>query len=355
MTRVLFILKRREDFSEDESYSKQGVSTGLLNSATFVHNMLSYAGIESKLEVVIDNSDIDRVVFEYRPTVVIIEALWVVPEKFEVLARLHPTVKWIVRYHSEAPFIASEGIAMKWTLGYLQHPNVMLAGNAPRFMNDIKGIMTAAGYSAGEISRRVHYLPNYYPTPHNAVVHRGAHRASAEHVDIGCFGAIRPLKNQLMQAIGALHFAHSIGKRLHFHINVGRTEMKGEPILHNLQGLFAGIAHEGHELVLHDWMPHPEFIELVKQMDLGMQVAFSETFNIVAADMVVSGVPIVVSREVPWAGAGLADPTDSRHISHELMNAWNNSEDNVHDNIDSLSQYVSLSRKCWLAFLDQTR
>jgi hypothetical protein len=35
-------------------------------------------------------------------------------------------------------------------------------------------------------------------------------------------------------------------------------------------------------------------------MDLGMQVSFSETFNIVTADMVALGIPVVVSDEIEW-------------------------------------------------------
>ena len=39
-SKVLFVLKRREDYTLDPSYSSEGVSTGLLNSATFVNDML---------------------------------------------------------------------------------------------------------------------------------------------------------------------------------------------------------------------------------------------------------------------------------------------------------------------------
>jgi len=33
-------------------------------------------------------------------------------------------------------------------------------------------------------------------------------------------------------------------------------------------------------------------------MDICMQVSFSETFNIVAADCIASGVPVIVSSEI---------------------------------------------------------
>ena len=114
MNKILFLLKRREDYSAKIHGSNVGLSTGLYNSASFMNDMLNELGIESKLSVVIDNNCIDREVTQYQPTHVVIEALWVVPTKFAVLQALHPNVKWIVRLHSELPFLANEGMALHW-------------------------------------------------------------------------------------------------------------------------------------------------------------------------------------------------------------------------------------------------
>ena len=81
--KVLFILKKRQ--SSHTGYDS--VSSGLLNSARFVSDMLNKNGIESNLVEVQDNNCIDREVSKYRPTHVIIEALWVVPSKFETCTR----------------------------------------------------------------------------------------------------------------------------------------------------------------------------------------------------------------------------------------------------------------------------
>lgn len=151
----MFILKEREKSSEDYTY---GVSTGLLNSASFVKDMLVRGDVDSKLVVVQDNNDIDREVTLYRPTHVIIEALWVVPDKFKVLRKLHPTVKWIVRIHSETPFLANEGIAIDWIFKYVDMPDVYVAVNSDRFASDIRQMLWA------QEKDKVIYLPNYYPT-----------------------------------------------------------------------------------------------------------------------------------------------------------------------------------------------
>jgi hypothetical protein len=348
--RVLFILKRREDFHCDPSYSGDGLSTGLLNSATFVSDMLIQYGIESKVAVVIDNNDIDREVTAFNPTHVIIEALWVVPEKFDVLIPLHPKVKWVIRYHSEVSFIASEGIAMGWTMGYLKRPSLVLASNSPRFKKELESIAKSAGYSHKVIEDRIIYLPNYYPIA-DAPPHPYSREKAVGYVDIGCFGAIRPLKNQLIQAMAALQFANRIRQKLRFHINMGRTEMKGEPILHNIKGLFDGMKDQGHELVLHDWMKHEDFLEVLKTMDIGMQVTFSETFNIVAADMIRSYVPVVVSEEVPWAVHGISNADESDSIAQALYDVHMSRSFNVMANARSLKEYVEAAKDYWIDYL----
>ncbi|PPD53436.1 MAG: hypothetical protein CTY12_04970 [Methylotenera sp.] len=350
--RVLFILKRREDFHDCPSYSQNGLSTGLLNSASFVQDMLIRQGVESKTVVVIDNNDIDREVSAFKPTHVIIEAIWVVPEKFDVLSRLHPTVKWVVRYHSETPFIANEGIAMSWLFDYARRPNVYIGINAPRFMDEVRVMLRAAGLSHSEVQQRVIFLPNYYPIPQAIQAQRPNTRSHI--VNVGCFGAIRPLKNHLLQATAALRFANMIGKVLLFHVNIGRVEMKGDPILNNLKAMFDNIGHSGHQLIIHKWAPHDKFIELVKNMDIGLQVSFSETFNIVAADMVTSGIPVVVSNEIPWAKAGVVSSTTSSvEIARTLKETYEDWNTNIRLNNRGLRGYVETSTSFWLDFLQR--
>lgn len=72
-------------------------------------------------------------------------------------------------------------------------------------------------------------------------------------IDIGCFGAVRPLKNQLMQAIAAISFARSRGLHLRFHMNGTRIE-GGGPVLKNITAMFARSPDA--ELVLHPWFDH---------------------------------------------------------------------------------------------------
>ena len=346
MSKILFILKRREDYSAI-LHDQVGLSTGLFNSATFVNDMLINAGIESILEVAIDNNCIDGLVNKHKPTHVIIEALWVVPSKFEVLCKLHPDVTWIIRLHSEMPFMAGEGIAMEWIGEYSKFKNIVIGVNAPRMMREVQMYLRHLnGWSKKETANRVIYMPNYYPQKYKSVRKINKKKNT---IDIACFGAIRPLKNHLTQAFAAIEFAESIDKKLRFHINAGRIEMNGSPVLNNLKGLFDQICARGHIIVDHQWSPHKEFLELCGKMDIGLQSSFSETFNIVGADLISQGVPLVSSPEIPWAVPLFeADPTETKHIVKKLKLAYNFNWLNVKLHQCELTKYTNKTKKIWI-------
>src|ERR1035437_6255076 len=100
--RILFVCKDRMSAYGAYGY---GASYGLINSCRFVGEALNryFPGeFEFKVASVVDNNRIDAEVYKYKPTHVIIEALWVVPEKMNVLLPKYPNINWIVRIHSKA-------------------------------------------------------------------------------------------------------------------------------------------------------------------------------------------------------------------------------------------------------------
>ena len=344
MNKILFILKRREDFNP-EQHTKLGLSTGLFNSATFVKDMLIESEIKSEIEVVIDNNGIDRVVNLHKPTHVVIEALWVTPTKFLILSKLHPNVTWIIRLHSEMPFLANEGMALDWLGDYISFPNIVIGVNAPRALDEIRFYL---GYKMNwdneTRNKRVIYLPNYYPQNYEYK----EYNIEKEYIDIGCFGAVRPLKNHMMQAIAAIKFADSIGKKMNFHINSGRVEQKGDAVVRNLEALFSQLSDHGHQLLCHEWTPREGFLEICGSMDIGMQVSFSETFNIVGADLVSQGVPVVGSKEIPWMNPWFcARATETEEIYRALLLTHQSPQLNVSKNQELLTEYTSKTREIW--------
>lgn len=344
---ILFILKRREDFNP-EKHNEKGLSTGLFNSASFMVDMLNAANIDARLEVVIDNNDIDRVVTKHRPTHVIIEALWVVPSKFSILSKLHPKVKWVIRLHSEMPFLAGEGMAMDWLGDYILNPKVYIGVNAPRMRSEVKTYLKIKQqWSQEETDNRIIYLPNYYPQEYKTK----SYEINKEYIDIGCFGAVRPFKNHMIQAIAAIKFADHIGKKLRFHINVGRIEMKGEPVMSNLRSLFLQLYDQGHQLIANTWAPRDEFLMLCGKMDIGLQVSFSETFNIVGADIISQGVPLVGSVEIPWIDSAYSSRAESSEdIYNALLLAHSEPQRNVESNQVKLTAYTNETENTWIKY-----
>lgn len=335
MVKVQFICKKRVD-----SY---GASFGLLNSAKFVSDMLQWHDIDSEVITVQDNNAIDREVTRFKPTHVVIEALWVVPEKFVELAKRHPKIQWIVRIHSKVPFLAQEGIALQWVRKYEELRktgiNILMSPNSP----EMKVALDALGV------KNV-LLPNIYdPFAYTYENRPKCLFENNEHLNIGCFGAIRPMKNHLQQAIAAIKLADELGKTLRFHINGNRIEQRGEEVLKNVRAAFDSTPHK---LIEHAWMPHFEFLSLVMSMDLGLQVSLSESFNIVAADFALCDVPIVGSEDIDWLSSWYtADPNNVDSIKKVAKRAlWLKKIDGQRLNRWNLKKYNKWSQKTWLKY-----
>ena len=304
--RILFICKKNETYGF-KTYTRR--SSGLYNSTSFIVRGLVKRGIDARIVEVVDNNCIDQEVSLFKPDVVIIEALWVVPEKFPELQALHPTVKWFVHLHSHMSFLALEGIAIRWIKAYAQIDIGLIANSVPSY----EALLSILG------PHELIYLPNVY-IPH----HMEHPFEDKDWIDVGCFGAVRPLKNQLIQAMAAIQFARQMGKRLKFHINGTRSETNGDPVLKCIRDLF----HENPigVLVEHPWYNPAEFLEALKQMDIGMQVSLTETFNVVCADYVTAGVPTVCSKEVSWISKWCWAKDDSiGDIVRIMHRVWRNS------------------------------
>jgi hypothetical protein len=329
--KLLFVCKKKLD-----SY---GVSYGLLNSAAFAANAMREQGIDARVISVSDNNYIDREVSKSSPTHVMIEAIWVTPSKFHVLKALHPSVSWVVRVHSKTPFLANEGNAVEWIREYARD-GVVVAPNSPELAENLS---RAAGIKAA-------YLPNIYcPPAYPDLPPR--HPRGDDPIDVGCFGAIRPMKNHLIQAFVAIRFANWLNTRLRFHVNANRVEQHGDQPFRNLRALFAH--GKLGELVEHPWSPHADFVKLVRSMDIGMQVSLSESFNIVTADFVANNVPIVVSNDVEWMPEELrAEPTSPRAMLKVMKKTWRGRRHGVKKlALAYLNKHNRRAIKLWLEFL----
>ncbi len=334
--KVLFICKKRNDF--------YGPSFGLINSCKFIVHALMHNGIEAKVIVINDNNDIDREVHSYHPTHVYIEALWVVPEKFEELIPLHPRIQWYVRIHSKIPFLANEGMAMQWLKEYHNLSKVYKQLHISANSEDIVECFDKAYKIDVDYSPNIYFPPNYN---HREECHNEVDKVGHKIIDIGCFGAIRPMKNHLNQALAAIVFGNKMNSHVHFHVNSDRCEQKGDSVLRNLVYAFKDTPHK---LIYHPWMDHHEFIKVVRSMELGMQVSLSETFNIVAADFVWNNIPLIGSDEIAWLDRRYkADPNSLESMVDKLHFAYLGMKHGVQKvNFDNLEKYNRKSVKVWL-------
>jgi hypothetical protein len=334
--KILFILKKRGNY---------GPSFGLKNSCSFICNSLSKIGIECKVVEVIDNNGIDREVFNYKPSHVVLEAYWVVPSKFNVLLPKYKNIFWTVRSHSKIPFFQQEGICIDWTKDYNElakkYPNFSISSNTKGFINPIERTLDI----------NVDYLPNIYEPPKYCFE---PYLYEHKSLNIGLFSAIRPQKNLLIQGMSAMQFADSIDKKLRLHIMCDRIEQKGEPILKNLIELFKG---NKHDLICHKWMSHKDFINLVRRMDLGLSVSNSESFCIVAADFVHNNIPIIGSSEIEWMNCLYkADPNNFNDIVNKLSFAYDFKCLGLHNiNKIGLSRHNKMAQNIWINWIYKTQ
>lgn len=285
--KILFLLREKSSYGDDYSV----LESGLLNSARMtMEALIKEYGIKAEMRVCVDGNSINREIHLYRPRIVVIEAIWVTPTKIKELAKLWPGVQFVVRIHSETPFLANEGNSVQWCKEYSQISNTFVAFNSSRTARDFNNILTEKFY----------YLPNIYEDigyRHRVSELFESKKRIPRVIEIGCYGAIRPMKNQLEQAVAAIRFADKRDSILLFHMNTPRVEQEGQSVLKNIKALFNGTKHV---FVEQPWLPREEFLELIKTMDCGMQVSLNESFNIVTADFVKQEVPIIVSETISW-------------------------------------------------------
>lgn len=333
---ILFVLRERTTTwgqTDPHLYN----SSGLFNSATFVSGMLQTEGFISNVVQVVDGNAIDREVTKHDPAIVVLEAIWVTPEKVRELVSLprHKNRKWIIRNHSELPFLSMEGNALKWLIEYATIKNTFVSCNSPVANRELQFLLELHHGNKASIAK---YLPNYYPADHAR-----EHKATA-FLDVGCFGAIRPLKNHLIQAVAAIMFAKRINRPLRLHINASRIEGRGDTILKSLRSIFCGLPQ--YQLVEHGWLSRDKFLDLCDTMDIGLQVSFSETFNIVTADLVSKGVPCVTSDEVPWMPKKYhALATSAEDICEKMVAAG---KDGAYSQLKALRKYANTSKIIWI-------
>jgi len=90
-------------------------------------------------------------------------------------------------------------------------------------------------------------------------------------------------------------------------------------------------------------------------MNLGLQLSFSESFNLIASDFVVAGVPILVSEAITWMPEfSIVSTVDFHRVARKIVHIYNS--DNritVKTNKHHLINYNNESKKVWNEFIER--
>ena len=330
------------NYSSNAEYSCVSQTTsGLYNSAKFIVDALLAEGGQAAVVYADDVNNLERLAALHNATDIFIEGLWVPPEFFEQI-QTTTVRRWHVRIHSEIPFLAGENNAIAWITKYFRH-GIRVVANAQRVHQQIRWLAKqTSGKTQGELLTPL--LPNCYPTDFPQI----PKKKDSREIHIGTFGAFRPLKNHLQQAFLAARYAESIGKQLFYHINF----TDGQEHFADFQNVKAVLEAANQKLILHKMEDRETFLNTLTKMDLLLQVSMTETFNIVAADATLAGIPILISNEIPWAYPLYADPQDIDDSIKKLKLIMQSKTFFIQQNREGLKRHTKHALEEWLHYLD---
>lgn len=323
-------------FFKDFSHWTRASCVGLQVAGYTTAKYLRHIGVDAHAFAVRHNVDIVREINHHSPTHVAISAPWLTLHDLKGLVLGYPHIRFTVICHSNVGFLQADpgGIELLRLYAELARhvDNLSVSGNCPHFVNWFR-----VAYQ-----ERCHLLPNLY-----LVERRRGKRWSGTHLRIGALGAIRPEKNLMTAAAASLAIYRELGVPTELHMSTGGEECRCST-LRAIEEMTEGFRH--FKLIRHHWNFWDQFIRLIKTMDLVIQVSYTESFNMVTADAISEGVPVVVSPPIYWApSTWRADPDnalDVARVGSELLRF-----NQKYKGADALLRHDRAGAKHWLRFL----
>jgi glycosyltransferase involved in cell wall biosynthesis len=284
-----------KNFAAWKGISHIGLGVAALANSEY----LNAHGEDATVFPVRHNIDIMRSILEYQKkhghslTHVVLSAPWISTRDLAALVAHFNQVQWVVVSHSNVGFLQADPAGIHLLRDYIElthkHDNLSVGGNSHRFTQ-----WANEAYDTDAV-----LLPNLYPVPKffGRVWHNWNRQRNGP-VQIGSFGAIRPLKNQLTACAAAIIIAKRLNVPVEFHLSAGREEGGGNIALNAIQQMSQGVPN--FTLVLDGWCGWHEHRENVHKMDLLIHPSYTESFNMCTADGVSQGVPTVGSTAIHW-------------------------------------------------------
>ncbi len=343
--RVVFIFK---NFGLIKGVSHIGLGVASANTSSTlkqngidaeVWSILNYEEMVDKLAE--DHKHRHHKHHHHKPiTHVVISAPWVPTALLADLVTQYKDIKFTVVSHSNVGFLAADrnGIKLLREEMVLQSlvDNFQVAGNSKKF----------ADWATVAWGDRVAFLPNLYNVSKMEYCYK--HWDKKETLRIGCFGAMRPLKNQITAAAAALAIAKELDVPVELWFNSGRNE-GNIWALNAIEQLVGNV--KNFQIKFKPWSPWEEFRQFVGTMHLNLQPSYTESFNMVVADSVYESIPAVVSDAITWAPEDWVANTDEAleiaKVGIELLKDG----DAAMDGQDALRRYVRQGVKAWKKYL----
>lgn len=282
-----------KNFAIRVGISHIGLGVAALNNA----KVLTAHGIKTAvLATVTPASLMDQISTSYKNNIpfshVIVSAPWIPTIDLQKMCQSFPDTMFFVNCHSNVGFLQADSNGVKLLREYIDleqgQLNFQVAGNSRKFV-----LWLRRAYKAP-----CAYLPNCYSLDYSNLGHPRPQFHSGGVLRIGAFGAVRPQKNLMTAAGAALVLANDLKTETEFWISGGRTEGGGQTIVNAIKEMLSGVP--GITLKELNWRSWSQFRDLVRRMDLLLQVSYTESFNMVTADGIAEGVPSVVSKAIDW-------------------------------------------------------
>lgn len=287
--------------------------TGLNVAGFATAKVLQEAGVEVTVFPVRHNVDLVHAIDAYyekngKPlTHVIISAPWLSEYDLKQLLYHFPYIQFTILSHSNVGFLQADYEGVRLIRQYIElagaFHNLTVGGNSQRYVRWLRKTL----------HKDAVLLPNLYPIDRNEMKPMPSLDFEDKTViKIGAFGAVRPQKNFMTAAAAAVLIQRILGLPVEFHMSTGGEE-SGEFTSRAIEQL---LANSEVTLVRHPWRYWDDFVEVVGDMDLLIQVSYTESFNMITADGINAGVPSVVSSAITWAPAEWqADSDDATHVA----------------------------------------
>jgi len=333
-----YVIMTYKNFPVAHDVSHIGLGVSALNTA----KVLRADGITTDVWPILGTKTItDRIKTSHtRPTHIVIGAPWLPTLDLQVLVHNNPDIKFAVTCHSNVGFLQADPQAItnfRQMLDLEQGSlNMFAAGNSLRFCN---WIVVAYG-------RPCTWLPNLYFLETNVPVYRRPWAGCS--LNIGSFGAVRPLKNTLNAVASALQLHNDMHIPVKFHISVGRIE-GGSTVVRALDAMVKGVPD--FHLIKDEWYQWPQFRHIIRRMDLLMQPSYSESFNMVTADGAAECVPSVVSDAIDWAPDDWKAEVDDTLSITRTANALLNNMHAGAEGFKALHTYNTNGLRSWRTWL----